>query len=67
MGVLAVEMEAAGLYLNAASLGKKALCITTISDHLYRDEKLSAHDRQTGFDEMIKIALETAYKATRGL
>ena len=67
MGVLAVEMEAAGLYLNAASLGKKALCITTISDHLYRDEKLSPQERQTGFDEMIEIALKTAYNIVRGI
>lgn len=66
MGVLAVEMEAAGLYLNAASLGRKALCITTISDHLYRDEKLSPQDRQTGFNEMINVALETSYNILRG-
>lgn len=67
MGVLAVEMEAAGLYLNAASLGKKALCITTISDHLYREEKLSPQERQTGFDEMIKVSLETSYNIVRGI
>jgi purine-nucleoside phosphorylase len=67
MGVLAVEMEAAALYLNAAFLGKRALCITTISDHLYSNDSLSADERQTGFDEMIRIALETAYNVTRGL
>lgn len=67
MGVLAVEMEAAALYANAAYLGKKALCIATVSDHLYRGEKLSADERQSGFNEMIKIALETAYRVTRGL
>lgn len=64
MGVLAVEMEAAALYMNAARLGKKALCIATISDHLYKIEELSAQERQTGFNEMIKIALETAVKVS---
>ena len=64
MGVLAVEMEAAALYMNAARLGKKALCIATISDHLYKTEELSAQERQTGFNEMIKIALETAVKVS---
>lgn len=58
MGVLAVEMEAAGLYMTAARLGKKALCILTVSDHIYRNEKLSAEARQTGFSDMIEIALE---------
>lgn len=62
MGVLAVEMEAAGLYLNAAAASKKALCITTVSDHLYTGERLSADERQTGFDEMINLALETIIK-----
>ena len=63
MGVLAVEMEAAGLYLNASKLSKKALCITTISDHLYKSEQLSPQERQTGFNNMINIALETAVKS----
>ena len=58
MGVLAVEMEAAALYMNAARAGKRALCILTISDHLYRPEELSAEERQVGFDDMMKIALE---------
>lgn len=58
MGVLAVEMEAAALYMNAARAGKSALCMLTISDHLYRNESLSAEERQTGFDEMLKLALE---------
>ncbi len=58
MGVLAVEMEAAALYMNAARAGKRALCMLTISDHLYRNESLSAQERQTGFDEMMKLALE---------
>lgn len=60
MGVIAVEMEAAGLYMNAARLKKKALCILTISDHIYLDEIISAEERQTGFGNMIEIALELA-------
>lgn len=62
MGVLAVEMESAALYCNAAYAGKRALCICTISDHLYREEKLSSDQRQTSFDSMIRIALDTAVK-----
>lgn len=60
MGVLAVEMEAAALYMNAAKAGKKALCMLTISDHLYTGESLSAEDRQIGFGKMMEIALELA-------
>lgn len=62
MGVLAVEMEAAALYANAAYFNKRALCICTISDHLYKEEELSPEERQTGFNEMIEIALDTAVK-----
>ena len=58
MGVLAVEMEAAALYMNAARAGKKALCILTISDHLYKDASLSAKERETGFHQMMETALE---------
>lgn len=60
MGVLAVDMEAAGLYMNAAYAGKKALCILTISDHLYKNQHLDAEARQTGFGRMIELALELA-------
>ena len=60
MGVLAVEMEASALYMNAAKAGKKALCMLTISDHLYTGESLSAEDRQLGFGKMMEIALELA-------
>jgi purine-nucleoside phosphorylase len=60
MNVLAVEMEAAALYMNAARAGKKALCILTISDHVFTGESLSAEDRQLTFKDMIKIALEIA-------
>jgi len=60
MGVLGVEMEAAVLYMNAARAGKNALCILTVSDHFYKDEKLSTEERQTGFGKMMEIALELA-------
>lgn len=60
MGVTCVEMEAAALYMNAAKAGKKALCMLTISDHIYTGEALSAEDRQLGFRKMMEIALELA-------
>jgi len=60
MGVLAVEMEAAALYMNAVKAGKKALCILTISDHIYTGEELDSHERQVGFGKMMEIALELA-------
>ena len=59
MGVLAVEMEAAALYMNAAKAGKKALCMLTISDHLYTGESLSAEDRQLGFGKMMESCTGT--------
>ncbi len=62
MGIMAVEMESAALYLNAARLRKNALCICTISDHLLTGEALDADARQTGFAQMMKVALETAVK-----
>ena len=46
--------------MNAAKAGKKALCMLTISDHLYTNEFLSAEDRQLGFGKMMEIALELA-------
>ena len=60
MGVLAVEMEAAALYLNAARAGKNALCICTISDSLVTGEALDAEQRQNTFTEMMELALEIA-------
>ncbi len=63
MGVLAVEMESGALYLNAARAGKHALCILTISDHLYRPGELTSQQRQEGLGKMIEIALETAVRA----
>nr|WP_319487833.1 purine-nucleoside phosphorylase [uncultured Caproiciproducens sp.] len=60
MGVLAVEMEAAALYMNAARAGKNALCLLTISDCPFTGESLPAQERQTGFTQMMEIALEIA-------
>lgn len=59
MGVLAVEMEAAGLYGVAAEYGANALCMLTVSDHIMRGEAMSADDRQTTFNDMMEIALDT--------
>ena len=60
MGVLAVEMEAAALYMNAARANKKALCLLTISDLPLKGESLSAEERQTSFTQMMEIALAVA-------
>ena len=60
MGVLAVEMEAAALYMNAARANKKALCLLTISDLPLKGESLSAEERQTSFTQMMEIALAIA-------
>lgn len=61
-GVLAVEMEAAALYLKAALLNKRALAVCTISDSLVTGETTSAEQRQTAFNDMMILALETAKK-----
>ena len=58
IGVLAVEMECAALYLNAARLSKRALGILTISDCPFTGESCSSQEREKTFDDMIKIALE---------
>ena len=60
MGVLAVEMEAAALYMNAAKLKKNALCILTVSDHFLLTEETTAEQRERTFIDMMKIALEFA-------
>ena len=60
MGVLALEMEAAALYMNAARYGKRALCICTISDHILTGEETTSQERQTAFTTMMKVALDTA-------
>ena len=60
MGVLAVEMEAAALYMNAARAGKNALCLLTISDCPFTGEATTAEERQISFTQMMEIALEIA-------
>ena len=60
MGVLALEMEAAALYMNAARYGRRALCICTISDHILTGEETSSAERQTAFTTMMKVALDVA-------
>ncbi len=60
MGVTAIEMEAAGLYMNAARAGKNALAICTISDHILTGEQTTAEERQNSFTEMMELALKTA-------
>ncbi len=60
LGVLAVEMEAAALYMTAQRFNKKALAICTVSDHLLTGESTTAEERQTTFTDMMKLALEVA-------
>lgn len=62
-GSLAVEMEAAGLYLTAMHLKKKALAICTISDLPFTGESCTAQERQNTFTDMMKIALEIAARS----
>lgn len=59
MGVLAVEMEAAGLYGAAAEHGGRALTICTVSDHIRTGEATSSEERQSTFNDMVEIALQT--------
>lgn len=58
MGILAVEMEAAGLYGIAAELGKQALTVLTVSDHILTGEKLTAQQRQDDFHAMLRLTLD---------
>ena len=62
MGVMAIEMEAAALYMNAARCGKRALAVCTISDHILRHEYCTAEERQNSFTQMMELALRTAVK-----
>ena len=63
MGVMALEMEAAALYMNAARYGKRALCICTISDHVLKGVETSSEERQTAFTQMMQVALDVAVAA----
>lgn len=67
MGVLAVEMEAAALYMNAARYGKNALAICTISDEVLTGAETTADERQRSFTQMITIALETAVAVEKNI
>ena len=60
LGVLAVEMEASALYMNAALTGKSALTICTISDSTLTGESLTAEERQNNFTDMIRLGLSLA-------
>ena len=60
VGVLAIEMESAALYINAAKAGKNALALCTVSDQLITHEYVSAEERQTSFTQMIELALDLA-------
>ena len=60
VSVLAVEMEAAALYMNAAYFNANALCMVTISDHFVTEEHSTVEEREKNFTDMMKIALETA-------
>lgn len=60
MGVMAVEMEAAALYMSAARAGKNAIAICTVSDHILTGEETTAEERQNSFTQMMEIALDTA-------
>ncbi|SLN59673.1 Purine nucleoside phosphorylase DeoD-type [Roseivivax jejudonensis] len=62
-GILGVEMEAAELYTVAARHGARALAVLTVSDHLLTGDALSSEARETGFAEMVEIALEAAFAA----
>ena len=62
MGILGVEMEAAGLYGVAAEFNAKALAILTVSDHITQKQHLTSEQRQNSFNEMIDLALQTSLK-----
>lgn len=65
LGMLCVEMETAGLYWEATHVNKKALSILSISDHMFRHEELTALEREQSFNEMMEIALETAWRSVQ--
>ena len=65
-GVLAVEMEACGLYTLAASYGRKALAICTVSDHIVTGEETTSQEREQTFGAMVEIALTAALGGADG-
>lgn len=60
MGCMGVEMESYALYATAANLGKKALCLLSVTDHFIKGDKATAEERQLNLKKMIEIALEIA-------
>ncbi len=60
MGVLAVEMESAGIYATAAQAGVEALGVFTVSDHIFKGSKTSSEERQTAFTSMLELVLPIA-------
>ena len=65
MGVLAVEMEIAALYMNAARSGNRALAICTVSDHILTGEATTAEERQNNFTHMMDVAFSLLYEKKR--
>ena len=65
LGVLAIDMETAGLYATAAEAGKRALTICTVTDNLVTGEALPPAERQSSLNEMMEVALETALRMAR--
>lgn len=63
LGLLAVDMETAGIYWEAMASHKRALSILTVSNHLFTGEETPAEERQTAFTAMMEVALETAWEA----
>ncbi len=61
LGMVSVEMETAGLYLEAQAQHKRALSILSISDHFFKPEALTAQEVRESFNEMMEIALDTAW------
>ncbi|APE31618.1 purine-nucleoside phosphorylase [Halomonas aestuarii] len=61
-GIVGVEMEAAGLYGVAAEFGARAATICTVSDHILKGDSLSSDERQSTFDEMMEIALDSVLR-----
>ena len=62
---MALEMEAAALYMEAARYGKRALCICTVSDQVLTGEKMTPQEREKSFTAMIKVALDVAMKTEK--
>ena len=65
MGVMALEMESYALYCNAARAGVKALAMFTVSDSKYADRRMTVEERESGFQDMMKVALELAVRQSK--